>query len=86
MRFDPWNAQGMRIAEGAIDQPKYSGMMDCGRYVVREEGMAALWRGNGANVARVVPVYALKFGFNDSFKEMVAGADALKHGYRLSFS
>lgn len=38
--------------------------------VVSEEGVLSLWKGNGANVARVMPVYALKFAFNDYFKAL----------------
>jgi hypothetical protein len=39
--------------------------------VVKEEGPKALFKGNGANVIRIIPNYALKFSFNDTFKEMV---------------
>jgi hypothetical protein len=41
------------------------------RTVYAEEGVRGLYRGNGANVVRVIPVYALKFSFNDTFKEML---------------
>ena len=39
--------------------------------VYREEGLRGLYRGNGANVVRVIPTYALKFAFNDTFKDML---------------
>eukprot|EP01090_Pellita_catalonica_P011916 TRINITY_DN2475_c0_g1_i1.p1 TRINITY_DN2475_c0_g1~~TRINITY_DN2475_c0_g1_i1.p1 ORF type:complete len:261 (+),score=27.34 TRINITY_DN2475_c0_g1_i1:3-785(+) len=41
------------------------------RLIFTEEGLRGFWRGNGANVLRVIPVYALKFTFNDTFKGMV---------------
>ena len=50
--------------------------------VVADEGFWGLWRGNLANVLRVVPVYALKFSFNDKFKAMAGGGD----GKPLTFS
>ena len=37
--------------------------------VVKSEGVAALWKGNGANCVRVMPVYGLKFGLNDKIKD-----------------
>lgn len=42
------------------------------RTIITDEGLLRLWKGNGANCLRVVPVYALKFSFNDTFREMVA--------------
>ena len=41
-------------------EPKYTGILQCGARVVKEEGGLALYKGNGANVLRVIPVYALK--------------------------
>lgn len=52
---------------------KYVGTWGTMSTVVGEEGVAGLWKGNGANVLRVMPVYALKFAFNDTFKALVAG-------------
>lgn len=53
--------------------PKYTGILQTFSLVTREEGARALWKGNGANVLRVIPVYGLKFSFNDTFKAIVAG-------------
>jgi Mitochondrial carrier protein len=63
--------QGM--AKGDLVKPKYTGIMQTMVLVTKEEGPLALWKGNGANVLRVIPVYGLKFAFNDTFKSMVAG-------------
>ena len=54
---------------------KYRGIVGTFTTVVREEGARSLWKGNGANVLRVVPVYALKFTFNDAFRDMVRRPD-----------
>jgi hypothetical protein len=56
---------------------KYTGTWQAVIKVATDEGVLALWKGNGANVARVVPVYALKFAFNDYFKEL---ASVLRRG------
>jgi hypothetical protein len=56
-----------------LSKPKYTGISQAFLTVVREEGPRALWKGNGANVLRVIPVYGLKFAFNDSIKAVVAG-------------
>jgi hypothetical protein len=44
--------------------------------IVREEGVRGLWKGNGANVVRVVPVYALKFAANDHIRAALSPAGA----------
>jgi solute carrier family 25 phosphate transporter 23/24/25/41 len=64
-------AQGMQGKD--LLAPKYTGIVQATGVVLREEGALALWKGNGANVLRVVPVYGLKFAFNDSIKAVVAG-------------
>lgn len=58
--------QGMKNTE-----VKYKGLVDAGYTVFKEDGVMALWKGNGANCVRVVPVYALKFSFNDRFRNIV---------------
>ena len=44
--------------------------------------LQALYRGNGANVLRLVPEVALKFGLNDQLKILFTPAD----GGSMSFS
>lgn len=39
--------------------------------ILAQDGVRGFWYGNGANCLRVVPVYALKFGFNDTIKDAV---------------
>lgn len=54
---------------------KYTGIAQASGVVYSEEGVRGFYKGNGANVLRVIPVYALKFAFNDTFKSLVRGQD-----------
>jgi len=58
--------QAMTAAKG-----KYRGIMPTLRTVLSEDGVRGLYKGNGANVVRVIPVYALKFALNDEFKRLL---------------
>ncbi|EGP91232.1 unnamed protein product [Zymoseptoria tritici ST99CH_1A5] len=49
---------------------KYEGIGDCFKRTTADEGVAALWRGNTANVLRYFPTQALNFAFRDTFKSM----------------
>ena len=51
------------------------GIVSTGRQVVREEGVLALWRSNGVNCLRIIPVYSLKFGMNDTFRNLYKRPD-----------
>ena len=59
----------MRAAKGT--EMKYRGIFHTLKTVVKEEGFLALYKGNGANVARVIPNYSLKFMFNDIINNLV---------------
>jgi len=61
--------QDEMIKAGRLATP-YKGMNDCFSRVFNEEGLAAFWRGNWANVIRYFPTQALNFGFRDTFKTM----------------
>lgn len=43
--------------QGMKGATKYNGIVNTMMTVVKEEGVLGLWRGNAANVARVVPNY-----------------------------
>lgn len=61
--------QDEMIKQGRLSQP-YKGVGDCFSRTISEEGFAALWRGNTANVLRYFPTQALNFAFKDYFKAM----------------
>jgi len=63
--------QGEMLKSGRLATP-YAGVGDCFKRVVAEEGMASLWRGNTANVARYFPTQALNFAFKDFVKAQFA--------------
>jgi solute carrier family 25 (adenine nucleotide translocator) protein 4/5/6/31 len=48
---------------------QYTGIMDVIVRVPKEEGVAAFWRGNWANVLRYFPTQALNFAFKDFYKQ-----------------
>jgi hypothetical protein len=59
--------QGMR---GSGSEKHYTrGVFGTMLQVVKEEGALSLFKGNGSNVLRIIPVYALKFTFNDLFRD-----------------
>jgi len=56
----------------AKDQ-QYKGMVDCFVRIPKEQGFAAFWRGNMANVIRYFPTQALNFAFKDKYKQIFLG-------------
>ena len=63
----------VRARQGMSAQPrKYLSIVQSLQRVVAEEGVLGLYRGNMANVVRVVPTYGFKFAFNDWFRDVVA--------------
>ncbi|EIW83634.1 mitochondrial carrier [Coniophora puteana RWD-64-598 SS2] len=61
--------QGAMLAAGRLERP-YTGIVDCFKRTVADEGVVSLWRGNGTNVIRYFPTQALNFAFKDNFKKM----------------
>jgi len=71
--------QDEMIKSGRLTQ-RYTGISDCFKRVMAEEGVVSLWRGNLANVLRYFPTQALNFAFKDQFKRMFGYSQA-KDGY-----
>jgi len=71
--------QDEMLKSGRLSSP-YKGPLDCGRRVLREEGLLSFWRGNLANVVRYFPVQALNFAFRDLFKRLF-GFSKERDGY-----
>jgi solute carrier family 25 (adenine nucleotide translocator) protein 4/5/6/31 len=76
--------QDEMIKTGRLATP-YKGIGDCFGRVIKEEGFAAMWRGNLANVIRYFPTQALNFAFKDQFKRMF-GFDKNRDGYWVWFA
>jgi len=57
---------------------RYSGIGDCFSRVMKEQGLAAFWRGNLANVIRYFPTQALNFACKDTYKQWLCPYDAKK--------
>lgn len=72
------------IKSGSLSEP-YKGIGDCTTRVVKEEGVKALWKGNGTNVIRYFPTQALNFSLKDYFKRLF-GKDKTKDGYWIWFA
>ncbi|GMR56808.1 hypothetical protein PMAYCL1PPCAC_27003, partial [Pristionchus mayeri] len=63
---------------------RYKGIVDVLVRVPKEQGVAALWRGNLANVIRYFPTQALNFAFKGMFKNLfVAGLDKKKDFWKF---
>jgi len=54
---------------------KYQGLLQSFRTIFQEEGFARLWRGNTANVIRVIPYSATQFASYDYFKRYLYSPD-----------
>lgn len=51
-------------------EQRYRGILDCFFRIPKEQGILAFWRGNGVNVARMVPNSAIKFSTFDMYKRL----------------
>ena len=72
------------LKNGALTEP-YTGIMNVASRVTAEEGVAALWKGNGTNVLRYFPTQALNFSLKDYFKRLFA-RDKKRDGYWMWFA
>ncbi|KAG2454149.1 hypothetical protein HYH02_001185 [Chlamydomonas schloesseri] len=71
--------QHMASADRAA--PRYMGVRDVlARLPAREGGVLSLWRGNGANVARLFPDVAFRFAIHDQFRVLFAPLDGSPPG------
>lgn len=50
--------------------PKYNGMLACGQGIVKNHGVAALWRGNLVNCSRYFPTQAIGFATKAKYQAM----------------
>lgn len=76
------NVEAM-LKAGTLDKP-YKGIVDCCQRIVHDEGVKALWKGNGTNVIRYFPTQALNFSLKDYFKRLF-GRNKERDGYFVWF-
>lgn len=76
------NVEAM-LKAGTLEKP-YLGISDCAKRIVADEGVGALWKGNGTNVIRYFPTQALNFSLKDYFKRLF-GKSKEKDGYFVWF-
>jgi len=78
--------QDEMLKTGRLDRP-YTGVMDCGARILKDEGIIPFWRGNMANVLRYFPTQALNFAFKDKIKAMFKSKKTdpayVKFGYNI---
>jgi len=59
--------QDEMLKSGRLDRA-YTGVLDCTKRILSEEGVVPFWRGNLANCLRYFPTQALNFAFKDKIK------------------
>ena len=64
---------------------KYTGLFDCLKKLLKNEGFFSLWRGNYINVIRYFPNQALNFALKDTFKNLFPKFDSKKNFYKFFF-
>lgn len=62
-----------RLQVDSYHQPKYKGIIDCGRQVVAKEGLYGLFRGFGPALARSFPANAVCFAVYEATKSGIHG-------------
>lgn len=62
---------------------RYNGIGDCFRRVAAEQGIAAFWRGNLANVIRYFPTQALNFACKDFYKKTLCPYNPKKEPFKF---
>uniref|UniRef100_H2YKD1 ADP/ATP translocase n=1 Tax=Ciona savignyi TaxID=51511 RepID=H2YKD1_CIOSA len=68
--------QVQAVSKQIAEAGQYKGIIDCFKRIPAEQGIAAFWRGNLANVIRYFPTQALNFAFKDTYKQIfLSGVD-----------
>ena len=62
--------QDEMLKSGRLDRP-YTGVLDCSKRIVREEGLLQFWRGNVANCLRCFPSSVLNLAFKPKIKAKI---------------
>merc|ERR1711879_842155 len=65
-----------KIRSGEV--PRYTGMVDCGTRVLKDQGFKRFWDGNAVNCIRYFPTQAFNLSFKDSIKKLFPKYNAKK--------
>jgi solute carrier family 25 (adenine nucleotide translocator) protein 4/5/6/31 len=65
--------QDEMLKRGTLDRP-FKGIIDCGNWIVKNEGFGAFWRSNFTNCIRYFPTQALNFAFKGQIKPYFKGS------------
>jgi solute carrier family 25 (adenine nucleotide translocator) protein 4/5/6/31 len=74
--------QDEMIKRGTLSKP-FTGIIDCTRWIMANEGFAAFWRSNFTNCLRYFPTQALNFAFKGQIKTIPAFKVAKDDAYAL---
>ena len=70
--FAPFERVKLMIQNrNVLDARSYSNVKDASRRIFKDQGLRSFWRGNGTNLMRIVPTYAMRFTFFDFFRDLV---------------
>jgi solute carrier family 25 (adenine nucleotide translocator) protein 4/5/6/31 len=68
------------IKKGTLER-RFTGIMDCANWIMKNEGALAFWRSNFTNCIRYFPTQALNFSFKGQVKNIDALAIKKTDGY-----
>jgi len=77
--------QAEMIKQGSLSKP-FNGIIDCTKWIAKEEGFAAFWKSNGTNCIRYFPTQALNIMFKNQIKQTPALAKNKADSYGLTLS
>jgi solute carrier family 25 phosphate transporter 23/24/25/41 len=66
--------QVQAVPSAGTSATAYTGVGQAAAKILREEGFAAFWKGNGTNIIRIFPYSAAQLSANDNYKRALAGA------------
>jgi solute carrier family 25 (adenine nucleotide translocator) protein 4/5/6/31 len=77
--------QDEMLKRGSLDKP-FKGIVDCGNWIMKNEGFAAFWKSNFTNCLRYFPTQALNFAFKGQIKTIAAFKPSKDNSYALNLT
>ena len=63
--------QSSNASSRSLTRPKYTGLIDCFKKVIKSEGVMNLWKGNGVNTFKIFPMNAFSLALKDFFGKVI---------------